>query len=60
MTQEERIHGQGSRHFIDDNVGTGRDIILQQRGGGLERISDAHPAYDPLHFRLLFPHGELG
>jgi hypothetical protein len=50
----------GDRHFIDDNLGTERDIILHQRGGGLERISDKHPAYDPMHFRLLFPHGELG
>jgi hypothetical protein len=28
--------------------------------GGLQRIREAHPAYDPLHFPLLFPHGELG
>ena len=60
VTQEERIHGQAGRHFVDNYVGTERDIILQQRGGGLERISDTHPAYNPLHFRLLFPHDELG
>ncbi len=29
-------------------------------GGGLWRISDLHPAYDPLHFVLFHPHGELG
>ncbi len=30
------------------------------RGGGLWRISDLHLAYDPLHFVLFHPHGELG
>jgi len=24
--------------------------ILHQRGGGLDRISDRQPAYDPMHF----------
>ncbi len=33
---------------------------MQARGGGLWRISDAHCAYDPLHFVLFHPHGELG
>jgi hypothetical protein len=28
--------------------------------GGLWRISDAHCAYDPLHFVIFHPHGELG
>ncbi len=27
-------------------------------GGGLWRISDLHPAYNPLHFVLFHPHGE--
>ena len=44
----------------DDNVGAKWDIILHRRIRGLERISDRPPAYDPLHFRLLFPHGDLG
>ncbi len=35
-----------------------RDIRVQVRGGGLWRISDAHFAYDPLHFVLFHPHGE--
>ena len=35
-----------------------KETLLCTRGGGLERISDTHRAYDPLHFRLLFPHGE--
>ncbi len=37
-----------------------RDIRVQARGGGLWRISDAHCAYDPLHFVLFHPHGEPG
>jgi hypothetical protein len=43
-----------------DNIGAERDIILHQRGGVLQGISDTHLACDPLHFPLLFPHGELG
>ena len=41
-----------------DNVGAERDNILHRRCSGLQRISDTHPAYDRLHFPLLFPHGE--
>lgn len=37
-----------------------RDIILRERGGGLQRISDLHPAYAPLYYVLLFPFGENG
>jgi hypothetical protein len=37
-----------------------RDIRVRARGGGLWRISDAHFAYDPSHFVLFHPHGELG
>jgi hypothetical protein len=46
--------------LLDDNMGAERDIILHFQDGGLQRICDTHPAYDPLHFPLLFPHGELG
>ena len=35
-----------------------RDIILRHRDGPLYRISDLHPAYVPLQYPLLFPHGE--
>jgi len=31
---------------------------VRARGGGLWRISDLHPTYDPLHFVLFHPHGE--
>ncbi|KAJ8453935.1 hypothetical protein ONZ45_g19505 [Pleurotus djamor] len=37
-----------------------RDIVLHQKGGGLRRISEGHPAYLPLHYVLFFPYGEHG
>jgi hypothetical protein len=37
-----------------------RDIILHRVGGPLQRISEIHPAYTPLHYVLLFPYGECG
>ncbi len=37
-----------------------RDIRVRARGRGLWRISDAHCAYDLLHFVLFHPHGEPG
>ncbi|GAB2266873.1 hypothetical protein Dimus_037923 [Dionaea muscipula] len=38
-----------------------RDIILHLTADqGLERINECHPAYLPLHYVLLFPHGDLG
>jgi hypothetical protein len=37
-----------------------RDIVLQNRTGGLQIISDLHPAYVPLYYVLLFPYGENG
>jgi hypothetical protein len=37
-----------------------RNIRVRAKGGGLWRISDAHCAYDPLHFVLFHPHGEPG
>jgi len=36
-----------------------QDIKVRARGGGLWKIIDAHFAYDPLHFVLFHPHGEL-
>jgi len=41
-------------------VANPRDIKVRARGEGLWRISDAHCAYDPLHFVLFHPHGEPG
>ncbi|KAH7853015.1 hypothetical protein Vadar_032118 [Vaccinium darrowii] len=38
-----------------------RDIVLHLCGNNeLMRINECHPAYLPLHYVLLFPHGELG
>jgi hypothetical protein len=36
------------------------DLVLQQRGGELQTISDLNPKGMPLHFTLLFPHGTYG
>ena len=44
----------------EDGAPTRRDIVVQLRGGGVRRICQLHPAYQALHFVLLFPHGELG
>jgi len=38
----------------------GRDILIRYRDGGVLNISDLNRAYDPLHFVLIFPRGELG
>src|SRR3990170_7150158 len=37
-----------------------RDILLRLRDGGLQKISECHPSYDPLHYILLFPNGDDG
>ncbi|PCH38554.1 hypothetical protein WOLCODRAFT_65178, partial [Wolfiporia cocos MD-104 SS10] len=39
----------------DEDVQRHRDIILQLHGVNLERISNIHPLYSPLHYVLLFP-----
>ncbi|KAG5531644.1 hypothetical protein RHGRI_026312 [Rhododendron griersonianum] len=38
-----------------------RDIVLHLKGDNqLKQINECHSAYLPLHYVLLFPHGELG
>lgn len=37
-----------------------RDIVLQERDGSLQRISELHPSYLALQYPLLFPYGEDG
>ena len=37
-----------------------RDIVIQHRSNRLQRIAESNAAYDPLHFPLMFPHGETG
>ncbi|WP_416879511.1 AAA family ATPase [Litorimonas sp.] len=36
------------------------DLVIRKRGGGIQRISDLNPSATPLHFTLLFPHGDYG
>ena len=38
----------------------GRDIVLQSRRYGLQRIREIHSSYNPLRYPLLFPFGEQG
>ncbi len=49
------IPGDGSEPVKND-----RDIVLRMHDDSLKRISQLHPSYQPLHYVLLFPHGELG
>ena len=44
----------------EEDVSSNRDIILRLTGGSLKRISQLSPAYDPLHYVLLFPRGKHG
>src|SRR3990170_6124490 len=37
-----------------------RDIILHSYEGEIQRISEIHPSYTPLHYVLMFPKGEDG
>ena len=37
-----------------------RDIVLQSHKGNIQRISEIHCAYTPLHYVLMFPRGEDG
>jgi len=36
--------------LLDGSIGGEVDIIFHQRDGGLQRISDMQPSFDPLHF----------
>ncbi len=35
------------------------DIVLVPTKGGVQRIGDRHPLFDPLHFVFAFPSGEM-
>ena len=37
-----------------------RDIIIQKNDNNLQRISESHPANDPLSYALLFVKGDMG
>jgi len=44
----------------EDQPTAGRDIVLQGRRYGLQRIRETHSSYNPLRYPLLFPFGEQG
>lgn len=45
----------------DEQPTAGRDIILHLRNSaGLQRMSELHSSFMPLHFTLMFPFGEPG
>ena len=37
-----------------------RDIVIQHKSNRLQCIAESNAASDPLHFPLIFPHGETG
>lgn len=46
--------------LIVDGETPRRDIVMELRGGGLQKINATHRLYDPLQYPLLFPRGEYG
>ncbi|XP_019160752.1 PREDICTED: uncharacterized protein LOC109157307 [Ipomoea nil] len=44
---------------LDTSIGD-RDIVVQAKGGQLQRISELNPSYLPLQYPLLFLYGEDG
>uniref|UniRef100_A0A1I8G3D4 ATP-dependent DNA helicase n=1 Tax=Macrostomum lignano TaxID=282301 RepID=A0A1I8G3D4_9PLAT len=48
--------------IVEDNedAPASRDVVIQLRGGGSQRITETHRSYDPLEYVLLFPNGEDG
>lgn len=44
----------------DEQRAAYRDIVLHKTLGGIRRISQFHPLYDPLHYVLLHPNGDQG
>ncbi|XVF82525.1 hypothetical protein PTKIN_Ptkin16aG0056400 [Pterospermum kingtungense] len=43
-----------------DNLINNRDIIVDHKSLGLQRISDLHPAFMAMQYPILFPYGEDG
>lgn len=41
-------------------TGFSRDIVIQKKDSKLQRISESHPANDPLAYSLIFVKGDLG
>ena len=46
--------------IVQGTEGNFRDIVLNQRDTGLQRVSETHRLYDALQYPLLFPRGEDG
>ncbi|XP_028215074.1 uncharacterized protein LOC114397160 [Glycine soja] len=44
----------------DKHTANNKDIIIEKQIGMLQRINELHPAYLPLQYPLLYPHGEDG
>ncbi|RZB91694.1 hypothetical protein D0Y65_023895, partial [Glycine soja] len=44
----------------DEHIVNNRDIIIEKQTSMLQRINELHPAYLPLQYPLLYPHGEDG
>lgn len=44
---------------VDDLINR-RDILVEHRSSGLQRISDLHPTFMAMQYPLLFPYGEDG
>ena len=69
ISAKARLTGQHERRYNDQlnlqevSILTNsqpHDLVLQQRGGKLQSISDLNPKGMSLHFTLLFPHGTYG
>ncbi|KAK1361035.1 hypothetical protein POM88_045509 [Heracleum sosnowskyi] len=45
---------------VDHDLASHRDIIVQYKQGGLQRITELHPCFMSLQYPLLFPRGEDG
>ena len=44
---------------LNDEIGSG-DVVIYRKDGIKQHISNMNRSYDPLHYVLLFPHGEDG
>ena len=47
--------GQFSEQFL-----TYRHILLRDMNGQIVSINEMNPLYDPLHYQIMFPYGDLG
>lgn len=45
---------------VNENLTDARDIVIQTKGGGFQKVSVLHPCFMSLQYPLLFPNGEDG